>query len=630
MVRRTTALRRAPVRLSPRSYAATLRPVHDPEFAEFLSRLKQLVSIDELARERVAGLRRTGALWEACCPFHQERTPSFKVDPRRGTWRCYGACGEGGDAISLVQKLDGLGFLEAVEQLANRTGLEVPARAHRSGAADDRLAPLHDCLERAATLYEKCLRGPEGRAALAYARRRGLVDATLEAFGVGFATEGRLLAHAREVGLAPETLLACGLARRADDGRVFEFFRGRLMIPIRDKKGRTVGFGARVLDGGEPKYLNSPESDVFHKGRLMYGFDRAIPEIRRSKRIVLVEGYTDVMAAHQAGAAGAVAVLGTAFTDDHAALIRQSGARRATLFFDGDTAGRKAVEKALAGLLPLDLTIDVAAPPEGRDPGDLCSEAGAAELRALLDQPRDWFEFSVAGIGALPPKELSDAVNRILALLARIAEPVHRSARMRELARAAGLPFEDVRDQWAAQERFHRPLRPAASGGARSAPPHPPGGAPAGKPSQGPLAGVRPGPGRSYRNLVGALLVDNSLISIYEPDCAACVDPELAGVLAALLELHRDAPDGAHIGAAALMDRLGDHPLRSQIPGWEEDARNGCSAADLARGEIMSLRDWQARKLGERLADDDPYEVLRAVRESKLQGRFTAATKTQR
>jgi DNA primase len=603
--------------------------VQDPEFSQFLERLKLLCPIEEVVGERVGALKRKGHWLEACCPFHQEKTPSFKVNPQKGNWHCFGACGEGGDAISFVQRFDGLEFLGAVELLARQAGLELPARRGSTrAAAEERFAPLYDCLERAAAAYARSLKSPSGARALEYLRARGMTPATIDAFGLGYAAEGAIAKLAREAGWSIAQLEAVGLMKRSEDGRDFEFFRNRLMIPIRERSGRVLGFGARVLGdaAGQPKYLNTGETPLFHKGRLVFGLDRALDPIRRSRRAVLVEGYTDVMAAHQAGLCNVVAVLGTAFTDEHAALLRHSGARRVTLFFDGDAAGRKATARALAGLLPLGLELDVAVPPEGQDPGDYAGRAGAAGLEALLAGATDWFAWLTGALQGRTGHELSEAVRAAVALLARLPQPVERQVRLGELARATELPLEALRQELASVERRSAGPRAAtlrggpATAATGSEPQEPRASAPVPQAAVPQTLGrapspVRPAPrapvGRGHlARLLGACMADNSLIPAYEEllrDCAALEGEPSRELVQCFLELaQRDSGDEA-LDAARLMLALGDHPLRGALVGLEEAAR-------LGEGPLVLARDL-ARQLG-RLRAQSQFAAMR----SALQG----------
>ena len=426
--------------------------------------VKLRVPIEDVVRERVPELKRTGSLLAACCPFHEERTPSFKVDPRRGTWHCFGACGTGGDALSFVQQFDGVSFPDALEMLAARAGVEVPdGWRKKRRQADDRNKPLYSVLERAEKAYRRYFAGEPGAAARAYLEGRGLEPTTLEAFGVGFAPpRGNPLLEAgrNESRETLRALEAAGLVRNSD-GRSYDFFRGRLTIPIRDLEGRTVGFGARRLDddAGGPKYVNTPETPVFHKGRLVYGLDRALPAVRRARHLFLVEGYTDVMAAHQVGLGNVAAVLGTATTDDHAGLIRRTGARRVSLVFDGDDAGRRATLRALAGLLPLAIEIDVVRLPGGQDPCDLLVKNGANGITDLLDGASPWLDFCIDGLRDKTGAELSEGVDELLRLVQRLAKPVYRDSCLRTIAQELELSADAIREQ-AKTLPGRRPQRP--------------------------------------------------------------------------------------------------------------------------------------------------------------------------
>lgn len=542
--------------------------------------IKLRAPLEDVVRERVPSLRKTGALWVACCPFHDERTPSFKVDPRRGRWQCYGACGTGGDHFTFLQRIDNLEFWDALEILAARTGVELPRKG--GGAAhDDQDAPAYAALEAATQYYRSQLATAEGQAAVRYLRGRGLDATTCDAFGVGYAPASgqAFLTHAREARLDPGVLERTGLVRRNDAGRPYDFFRGRLMIPIRDVKGRTVGFGGRVLDDSTPKYVNTPETPLFKKGRLVYALDRALPIVRREGRIVLVEGYTDVMAAHQHGVGYVVAVLGTATTEDHAALLRKTGARRISLVFDGDEAGRKAAYKALDGLLHLEVEIDVVSLPGGDDPCDLLVREGASAFTAQLDQAQGWFEFLVEGLRGKRGADLSREADRVLELLAKLAKPVHREARIVELAQALEMPAASLRAQYdalpsqiAARRGRREDARIEGSASPRGAGP----GAPrdAGSPStrDGARSTVPATPAappvdplvvRAFEEMLGAVLWDVATLARARAWTERCPDPELARAFGAIEDLYRDVEavvDEAHVVAA-----LGADPARERI-----------------------------------------------------------------
>ncbi|HEX6881794.1 MAG TPA: DNA primase [Planctomycetota bacterium] len=564
--------------------------MQDLEFRQLIERVKLRSPIEVVVGERVSGLRQKGALYWACCPFHQEKTPSFCVDPRRGTWRCFGACGEGGDVLSFLERFDGLSFLEALRLLARQCGEELPERAVRGRArgAEAELEARFECLRWAAELYRQALRAPEGQAARAYLARRGLDPAVVESFGLGWAPEGgQTLVQASQRDKKPlEWLAEAGLVRRSEMGRVYDFFRGRVLIPIRDRLGRVVGFGGRLLDTPGtpegPKYVNTPETPLFHKGRLVFALDLAAAAVRTTHRLILVEGYTDVMAAHQTGWRETVAVLGTATTPDHAALVRRSGARRVVLAFDGDAAGRKATQRALMGLLGLPVELCVAVLPEGRDPGDLLVEPAGRELfRACVDGAHEWFDWCLAGLTGLGASALASGVEECFALLAKLERPVERSARLAELARHLALPEADVRAQWATFERSLRPARPNEERASQAS-------VPAVRPAR-PAAGPDERLEAAFASLIGALLLDNSLVPLYAHLAPQCPAGDLSVCFQTLLELYERDESGAPIGASALLSALGDHPARRRVVALETLAATAESPAVLARDQVRWL-----------------------------------------
>lgn len=543
--------------------------------------------------ERVPELKRAGALLVACCPFHDEKTPSFKVDPRRGTWHCYGACSRGGDQISFVMEFDRVDFRDALEILAAKTGVELrpPDPAQRKASEED--AAGRATLERAERFFVRKLASDEGRGAREYLEARGLSVEVLADFGIGYAPAGGtvLADDARRAGLDLALLEQTGLTRRNDRGRAYDFFRGRLMIPIRDERGRTVGFGARRLSDGDesgPKYVNTPETRLFHKGRLIYGLDLAIDTARRSGHLILVEGYTDVMAAHRAGLKNVGAVLGTSTTEDHAGLVRRAGARRVSLVFDGDEAGSRAATKALNGLLPLDIELRIATLPDGVDPCDLLSSAegdydGARErFLALLDAAPDWFEYCLDGLDGLRGHELSAGVDEILEILQRLGKPVHREARLVELAERLKLPADSLREQWRdlpsrkREERDKaRAKAQAREARAQTAPvlanqtEATPSGPPRTEFETEPQTAPQPKKRSDRRDLealgglLGAVLLDTSLAPLLKAYQDPCPAHELAPILEAILALYEREVDV--IDASRVMTELQEDPIRERV-----------------------------------------------------------------
>jgi DNA primase len=572
--------------------------VQDIEFRQLVESLKLRSPIEEVVSARVEGLKRRGALWWARCPFHDERTPSFAVDPRRATWRCYGACGEGGDVIGFLERFDGVGFLDALRLLARAAGIELPDDAFRARRAphedEARRERLLACLARAQVFYARELRARTGGPALTYARERGLSEETLEAFGLGWADGGgqALLDAARASGVSFEDLRAVGLARESESGHAYDFFRARLMIPIRDRVGHVVGFGGRLLPGDEReggKYVNTAETELFKKGRLIFGLDRAERDVRRTRHMIVVEGYTDVMAAHQAGFSQVVAVLGTATTDEHAALVRRAGAERVTLLFDGDEAGRRASEKALLGLIGLGITIDVVRIPGGADPCDLLVRpAGPQRLRELLAGARDWYAWSLEDLEGSSGPRLAQEVDRLFGLVARLAKPVERDLRLIELARALGLSEASVREQWAEFLSRTRAGEPQRTDGARLA--RKASASEAHGSAQAALAGD-PRLRQAYGKLISALIADNSLVSLYEPLLEGCPEAcDERDLLNAFLTLYRSSSDATPIDAARLLTFLEDHPARSRLVTLQELARTADeSPQSLAAKEAQFL-----------------------------------------
>lgn len=592
-----------PVRMSSspsRSFERT-----DAEFRRALEEIKLRVRLEDVVGERVHLVQRGRLLW-ACCPFHDEKTPSFKIDPEQGNWYCFGACRRGGDLLSFVQQADGVTFLDAVEILAARAGVALPKRKPERSAEDDRgLAALAF----ADRWFQRQLAGPGGREAREYVARRGISDDAVRAFGLGYAPTGRgLLEAARAERIEVDDLVRAGLVRRSEeDGAPYSFFRGRLIIPIRDLAGRTVAFGARRLADGDaagPKYINSAESEYFHKGRVVFALDRAIDAVRRAGHIVLCEGYTDVIAAHQAGVPIVCAVLGTATTPEHAELVRRAGARRISLVFDGDEAGRQAAYRGLDGLLGLESELEVVVLPGDQDPADVLSgPGGAAAFRAHLDAGMPWLEFVARGLEGLAGRELSREVDRALGLVLRLKRPVERESALRTLAERTRIPLETLRAQLASAPRrrgpgAEQPERPAAAGATVEprvvAPP------------------LDPRVVRAYEGLVGAALVDPSLCPSVREWALRCPVPELGRILAALLALwdDEDLDDVDAIQLGAVMDRLGDDPARGFVVGLAEHARAADDPRRLLAGEVAFLTDHaraaERRRVQERLRALEP------------------------
>ena len=358
----------------------------------FLSELNARTPLPVVIGRRVK-LSRSGKDFKGCCPFHGEKTPSFHVYP--DGFHCFG-CGAHGDAISFVMQSQGASFMEAVEQLAGEAGMEIPRPSQEAADAERRRLDIGGVLEAAGRAYARRLRAPEGRAALDYLRRRGLTDATIEKFGLGWSGEGRgaLAAELAAEGVAVPALIEAGLMRApdAEEGRSpYDLFFNRVMFPIRDRRGRVISFGGRTLGDAQPKYVNGPETPLFSKRRSLYALDLAREGARAGAAVVVVEGYMDAIALHQAGFSGAVAPLGTALTAEQLGELWHL-APAPVLCFDGDDAGRRAAARVADIALPLlapERTIRFAALANGDDPDSLLRRSdGRTAMTSLIEGAR--------------------------------------------------------------------------------------------------------------------------------------------------------------------------------------------------------------------------------------------------
>jgi DNA primase len=333
-------------------------------------------------------LIRAGREWKACCPFHNEKTPSFTVNDEKGFYHCFG-CGAHGDAIRFLTDQRGLPFMDAVKELASKAGMDVPAPDPGARERAERTASLTDVMASCQKWFAEQLAGIEGAEAREYLKNRGIDSNAVERFGIGLAPDGRTKLKNALSSLGEDKLVDTGMLIRTDEGDTYDRFRGRLMIPIRDARGRVIAFGGRILGPGEPKYLNSPDTPLFDKGRTLYNLDRASPASRQAKRLIVVEGYMDVIALDRAGIAEAVAPNGTAVTE--AQLERMWRLDPAPILcFDGDSAGQKAAIRAAGRALPFigpERTLRFVELPAGQDPDDLVRSGGRDALEALLASP---------------------------------------------------------------------------------------------------------------------------------------------------------------------------------------------------------------------------------------------------
>ena len=335
-------------------------------------------------------LIRAGREWKACCPFHNEKTPSFTVNDDKGFYHCFG-CGAHGDAIRFLTDNRGMQFMDAVKELSAKAGLDVPAPDPRAQERAERASTLTDVMGEVAKWYAEQLQGIAGADAREYLKRRGIDQTTVVRFGIGLAPEGRNVLKRALEHLGEDKLVETGMLIQPEEKgkESYDRFRGRLMIPIRDPRGRVIAFGGRILGEGEPKYLNSPDTPLFDKGRTLYNIDRASPASRAAKRLIVVEGYMDVIALDRAGIAEAVAPNGTAVTE--AQLERMWRLDPSPIMcFDGDNAGKKAAIRAALRALPHispDRTLRFVELPAGQDPDDVIRDGGRDAIEALLANP---------------------------------------------------------------------------------------------------------------------------------------------------------------------------------------------------------------------------------------------------
>lgn len=396
------------------------------------------------------GLKKAGRSHTGLCPFHSEKTPSFTVDPGKGLYYCFG-CGKGGNAFSFVMEVEGLTFPEAVERLSGPAGVTL---RYEGGRRDDRKSrsrreALFRANERATALYQRMLlEGREGEEARRYLDSRGVGREAMEEFRLGYAPGYRdflLRRMTRE--FSPEILIEAGLALKDAGGGVRDRFRARVIFPVQDLSGRHVGFGARLLQGDGPKYLNTKETPVYDKGALLYNLNRAKAAATSSDRAFVVEGYTDVIALHQGGVAEAVATCGTAISEGHFKLLSRF-ARRAVLAFDSDEAGARAAERAYGLFEAYPLEVQVLVLPQGLDPADLVREQGVEEFLAQAEKAVPLVEYmlrrSLRGQDLDSPEGRARAVQEALPIVTGLEDPVRREQYAGMLADLAGVSSSSV------------------------------------------------------------------------------------------------------------------------------------------------------------------------------------------
>ena len=412
----------------------------------FIQELLHRVDVVDLIDGYVP-LKKAGANFAACCPFHNEKSPSFTVSPSKQFYHCFG-CGAHGSAIGFLMEYSGLGFIDAIKELANRAGLQVPEDDARRVHDGPKMTALTDIMARAAKYYYEQLKRSEK--AVSYLKQRGVSGEIAQKFGIGYAPDGwQNLGAAFDDYTLPELQVA-GLVIKNDQGRLYDRFRDRVMFPIINQKGEVIAFGGRVLGDGEPKYLNSPETPLFEKGREVFGLPQARAALREKDTVIVVEGYMDVVALAQHGVGNAVATLGTATTATHVQkLLRQVD--RIVYCFDGDNAGRKAAWRALENsleALPEQKSIGFVFLPQADDPDSFVRREGSAEFDKLVTQATPLSEFLLRELAAHCDMTSAEGRARLVAdakpLLGRLQTPLLRLQLVKRLAEASGFSQAEV------------------------------------------------------------------------------------------------------------------------------------------------------------------------------------------
>ncbi len=494
---------------------------------QWLDELRARTTLSALIGRSIK-VTKAGREYKACCPFHNEKTPSFTINDEKGFYHCFG-CSAHGDAIRWMTDQRGLAFIDAVKELADAAGMEVPAADPKAAKQAEARAGLHDVMAAAQEWFVGQMAGLDGGIARDYLAKRGLSASTIKDFGFGFAPDSRSKLRDALKSFGDQMLIEAGLLIMVEDKEPYDRFRGRLMIPIRDPRGRVIAFGGRILGEGEPKYLNSPDTPLFDKGRTLYNLDKCSPASRQTGRVIVVEGYMDVIALAQAGFADVVAPLGTALTEQQLAMLWRM-TEKPLLCFDGDNAGQKAAMRAAMRALPMlkpAHSLQFVTLPEGQDPDDVVKASGPKALAALLDaaEPlveRLWnAEKAVAPLST--PEDRAALKARLGAHMANIADS--------EIRRHYADAFRERFDSLFAQ-RPRPQFVPSTKGVKWKAPVNLP-------TSQQAKSIGRQGSDMLLQGVMTSLLMNPALINAHREALGEFVprDPNLAALLNALLDI---------------------------------------------------------------------------------------------
>ncbi|KPK55547.1 MAG: DNA primase [Gammaproteobacteria bacterium] len=504
----------------------------------FIDDLMSRTDIIEVVGSRVP-LKKAGREFKACCPFHDEKTPSFTVSPTKQFYHCFG-CGAHGTALGFLMDHDHLGFVDAVEELARQAGVEVPREAGSAAKRPD--DDLYAVMEKTARFFSGELK--KNKEAIDYLKSRGVDGETAARFGIGFAPSrwDGLIEHFGSTEKSLKQLADCGLIIEREQGGWYDRFRGRVMFPIRDARGRVIAFGGRIIGDGEPKYLNSPETRLFHKGRELYGLFEARQALRDISRLMVVEGYMDVVGLSQAGIHWAVATLGTATTGDH--LHRLFRLTDTVVFcFDGDRAGRQAAWRALENALPSLVEgrqVQFLFLPEGEDPDSLVRAEGPEKFRSRVDEAVPLSDYLLENLESRVDMSSVDGRARMAELarplLSRIPPGIYHDLLVTRLAQTIGMNEERLGTILAGDLPSQPGFRPAARGAPTPASPR----------------------SSLVRQAIALVLHHPASAAVSDiPESLADVDLKGISILAELLEICASSPE---ITTAGLLERWRDRP----------------------------------------------------------------------
>ncbi len=555
----------------------------------FIDDLLARTDVVEVIDRRV-DLKKAGREYHACCPFHSEKTPSFTVSPSKQFYHCFG-CGAHGTAISFLMEFENLSFVETIESLAHSAGVEIPREVHQQKPQIN--LDLYDALERCSNLFQQQLRrSPE---AIDYLKKRGISGETAKVFGIGYATdEWRQL---KTLGLTNPPLIATGMLIEKEANKTYDRFRGRLMFPITDRRSRTIAFGGRTLGDGEPKYLNSPETTLFHKGRELYGLSEARQHNRRLNKIIVVEGYMDVVSLFEQDIKYAVATLGTATTPEHLQTLFRV-VPDIIFCFDGDRAGRGAAWRALENALPLlndGIDLRFLFLPQGEDPDSYVQTNGKPAFEQLLDQATPLAEFLFFHLSEdLSIEEeagKAKLASKAVPLIEKIPQSIYRKLIEKRLQTLVGTTL-------ALPQATHQPppLRPQ-------------------RPVRPKNATLRINP---MRTLIAILIQYPQLtLTIWSKDPRPLPTQDGREVFEELLDLIQQQPN---ITTASLLERYREHrlgPSLNKLAGWAPDSQTSLTET-FAEAELAgTLERLRTNPIKARQSADSPESAVAKLQQQR-------------